>query len=319
MHPFELRGWLFDLDGVLTDTARVHVAAWKATLDEVLDRLALSGDAGRPFDPLRDYERYLDGKVRADGVRDFLFSRGIVLAEGDPADPTDRVTVCGVGNKKNARFLELLEAGGRDVFPSSVLLVRRLVEAGRCTGVVSASENCWRILEVTGLSTCFYVVVDGLVARSQGLAGKPAPDTFLLGASMLGLQPSETAVVEDAPAGVTAGRSGGFGYVVGVARRASAAELLAAGADVVVRDLGSSPSSSRSWRAGGRFPPELPRRIGWGRRGPARVSPQAACGLWAGARPWAAGPRVPAPRLGTVRKCRSVSSKSCTEHRGRLL
>lgn len=237
MHPIELRGWLFDLDGVLTDTARVHVDAWKETFDEVLEQLALRDEKGRPFDPIEDYERYVDGKARADGVRDFISSRGVVLAEGDPDDPPDRLTVCGVGNKKNARFLELLEEGGCDVFPSSVLFVRRLVDAGRCTGVVSASENCRRILEVTGLSGLFYVVVDGIVARAQGLPGKPAPDTFLLGASALGLQPWEVAVVEDAPAGVAAGRSGGFGYVVGVARRASAAELLAAGADVAVRDL----------------------------------------------------------------------------------
>lgn len=238
MHPLELRGWLFDLDGVLTDTARVHVAAWKKTFDALLERLALSGEEGRPFDAVHDYERYVDGKARAAGIRDFLLSRGMVLADGEPGDPPDRLTVWGVGNEKNARFLELLEAGGCDVFPSSVLLVRRLLDAGRFTGVVSASENCRRILDVTGLAGLFYVVVDGVVALEKGLAGKPAPDTFLLGASVLGLHPSEVAVVEDAPAGVAAGRSGGFGYVVGIARRASVPELLAAGADVVVSDLG---------------------------------------------------------------------------------
>jgi beta-phosphoglucomutase-like phosphatase (HAD superfamily) len=236
--PLALRGWLFDLDGVLTDTARVHVAAWRETFDEVLGGLALSGDEGRPFDPVADYERYVDGKARADGIRDFFASRGVVLVDGDAEDSPNRLTVCGIGNKKNARFLELLAKGGCDVFATSELLVHHLVEAGRVTGVVSASENCRRILEVSGLTHHFYVVVDGITALDRGLAGKPAPDTFLLGASLLGLAPSEVAVVEDAPAGVAAGRAGGFGYVVGVARRASPAELLSAGADVVVRDLG---------------------------------------------------------------------------------
>jgi beta-phosphoglucomutase family hydrolase len=237
LQPVELRGWLFDLDGVLTDTARVHVEAWKDTFDEVLEHLALPGDAGRPFDAVEDYERYVDGKAREDGVRDFLFSRGVVLDDGEPGDPPDRLTVRGVGNRKNGRFLELLEETGVDVFPGSVRLVRRLVDTGRCTGVVSASENCGRILEASGLSGLFYVVVDGVVARRRRLPGKPAPDTFLFGAAALGLQPSEVAVVEDAPAGVAAGRAGGFGYVVGVARRASSSALLEAGADVVVRDL----------------------------------------------------------------------------------
>jgi HAD superfamily hydrolase (TIGR01509 family) len=259
MHPLELRGWLFDLDGVLTDTARVHVEAWKETFDELLGRLSSSGEAGssspeagsssgevgsssdeagRPFDPVADYERYVDGKARRDGVRDFLASRGIVLVEGGPDDPAEADTVWGVGKRKNARFLELLDEQGVETFPGSARLVRELVHAGRCTGVVSASENCRAVLEACGMSGLFHVVVDGLVANEHGLAGKPAPDTYLFGASMLHLLPVHVAVVEDAPAGVAAGRAGGFGYVIGVARRASGGELLEAGADVVVHDLG---------------------------------------------------------------------------------
>jgi len=237
MHPLELRGWLFDLDGVLTDTARLHVEAWKATFDELLGQLALSGEAGRPFDPVGDYERYVDGRPRADGVRAFLASRGVDFPFGDPGDPPDRHTVWGVGNRKNQGFLELLEEHGVEVFPASVQLVQALVRAGRCTGVVSASENCRAVLRAGGLTEFFYVVVDGKIAREQRLRGKPSPDTFLYGATQLQCPPPLVAVVEDAPAGVAAGRQGGFGYVIGVARGASPAELLDAGADVVVRDL----------------------------------------------------------------------------------
>jgi HAD superfamily hydrolase (TIGR01509 family) len=241
MQPHELRGWLFDLDGVLTDTARAHAEAWKQTFDELLGRRReADGEAGalRPFDPVADYERYVDGRVRSDGVRAFLGSRGITLPEGHPGDPPDRETVEGVGNAKNARFLEIVEEQGIDVFPESLRLVRALVGAGRCTGVVSASENCRAVLRAGHLGGLFYVVVDGVVARQQRLAGKPAPDTFLYGAALLELEPAAVAVVEDAPAGVAAGRAGGFGYVVGVARRARPEELLDAGADVAVADLG---------------------------------------------------------------------------------
>ena len=198
----------------------------------------LLGPDERPFDPVSDYVHYVDGKPRSDGVRDFLASRGVVLPEGDPGDPPERDTVCGVGRRKNELFLRLLDDRGVSVFPSAVALVRALRDAGCRTGVVSASENCRAVLEAAGISGLFYVVVDGQVTSAQGLAGKPAPDTYLFGSMLLELDPAQVAVVEDAPAGVAAGRAGGFGYVVGVARRATPAELFEAGADVVVHDLG---------------------------------------------------------------------------------
>jgi beta-phosphoglucomutase family hydrolase len=231
----DLDAWLFDLDGVLTDTARVHAAAWKETFDEFLARRAGGGDY-RAFDPVEDYERYVDGKPRYDGVRDFLASRGIVLAEGRRSDPPDRETVSGVGNRKNALVLERL-AGMVTVFPGSVALVKQLRAAGRRIAVVSASENCAAVLAAAHITDLFDVVVDGNVAREQHLQGKPAPDTFLYAATQLGARPSRAAVVEDAPAGVTAGHAGGFALVVGVARRANTEALTRAGADVVVADL----------------------------------------------------------------------------------
>lgn len=241
MHPLELRGWLFDLDGVLTDTARVHVEAWKDTFDALLERLSLSGtvseDEARPFDPVADYVRFVDGKPRADGVRDFLASRGVTLPEGREDDPVERTSVHGVGNAKNARFLRRLAEQGVEVFPGSERFVGALARAGRCTGVVSSSENCRAILEAAGLGGLFWVVVDGNVARERGLGGKPSPATFLYGAALLELPPAAVAVVEDSPAGVAAGRAGGFGYVVGVARAATSGVLIDAGADVVVADL----------------------------------------------------------------------------------
>jgi beta-phosphoglucomutase family hydrolase len=233
----DVDAWLFDLDGVLTDTARVHASAWKVAFDEVLARhFADATGAFRVFDEVDDYERYVDGKPRYDGVRDFLSSRGLTLAEGRQGDPPDRETVCGVGNRKNALVLERL-AGHVTVFPGSVALVKRLRTAGRRTAVVSASENCTAVLEAAHISILFDVTVDGRVARHEHLRGKPAPDTFLHAASLLGVEPARGAVIEDAPAGVKAGHSGGFGLVIGVARRASADSLTEAGADVVVGDL----------------------------------------------------------------------------------
>ncbi|HLI74551.1 MAG TPA: beta-phosphoglucomutase family hydrolase [Acidimicrobiales bacterium] len=244
-------GWLFDLDGVLTDTARIHVQAWQATFDAILQHRA-GEDSFVSFDPEQDYERFVDGKPRADGVRDFLRSRGIELPEGERSDPADRLTVWGVGNRKNDLFLALLSRHAPTVFPGSVRLVHAVRGAGSRTAVVSASENCRSVLESAGILGDFDVVVDGVVAISNQLAGKPAPDTFLFAADRLGVAPRQAVVVEDAPAGVTAGRRGGFGWVVGVARRASPSELEESGADVVVRDLAEllgEPPSGGTLRA----------------------------------------------------------------------
>ncbi len=232
----DIEAWLFDLDGVLTDTARVHAAAWKIAFDAVLSNHADPDGTYRAFDQVDDYERYVDGKPRHDGVRDFLVSRGLRLAEGSPSDTPDRETVWGVGNRKNALVLESL-AGHVTVFPGSVELVKRLRAAGRRTAVVSASENCSAVLEAGHIADLFDVTVDGRVAHQEHLRGKPAPDTFLHAASLLGVDPARGAVVEDAPAGVSAGHAGRFGLVIGVARRASPAALTEAGADVVVGDL----------------------------------------------------------------------------------
>ena len=234
----DIDAWLFDLDGVLTDTARVHAAAWKVAFDDVLSRhLPDRNGTFQPFDEVEDYERYVDGKPRSDGVRDFLASRGLTLAEGRPEDTPDTETVHGVGNRKNVLVLERL-ADHVTVFPGSVALVKRLRAAGRRTAVVSASENCSAVLEAAHIADLFDVSVDGRVARQEHLRGKPAPDTFLHAASLLGVEPARGAVAEDAPAGVTAGHAGRFGLVIGVARRASPAALTEAGADVVVGDLG---------------------------------------------------------------------------------
>jgi len=233
----DIDAWLFDLDGVLTDTARVHAAAWKTAFDEVLAR-HFEDESGtfRAFDQVDDYERYVDGKPRSDGIRDFLSSRGLTLAEGRPSDSPDRETVWGVGNRKNALVLERL-AGEVTVFPGSVALVKRLRAARRRIAVVSASENCIAVLEATHITQLFDVIVDGRIARQSHLRGKPFPDTFLHAASLLGVEPARAAVIEDAPAGVSAGHAGHFGLVIGVARSASAATLTEMGADLVVKDL----------------------------------------------------------------------------------
>lgn len=229
---------IFDLDGVLTDTASVHAAAWKRLFDEYLEeRSRRSGEPFVPFDADADYRRYVDGKPRYDGVRSFLESRGIALPEGDPKDAPDRETVCGLGNRKNALFLEHLHEHGVDPFPSSVDLVRDLRAHGVDTAIISASRNCAEVLAAAGLEDLFEVRVDGVVAAELGLPGKPDPAVFLEAARRLGVEPPRAAVVEDALAGVEAGRRGGFGLVVGVDRAGHAEELRSRGADLVVRDL----------------------------------------------------------------------------------
>ena len=235
--PGEIKACLFDLDGVLTQTASVHRAAWQETFNACLSRWAPAGEQPAPFDADVDYGRYVDGRPRADGVRCFLASRGITLSDGEPDDPPERDTVHGVGNRKNEILLRRIRGDGVQVFEESVAYVRSTAEAGLRQAVVSSSQNTHEILAVTGLSGLFEVVVDGVLARELGLPGKPQPDTFLEAARQLGVSAGQSAVFEDAVAGVAAGRAGGFGYVVGVDRVGQAEDLRRNGADVVVEDL----------------------------------------------------------------------------------
>ncbi|MFE9202775.1 HAD family hydrolase [Micromonospora sp. NPDC006431] len=236
--PANVTACLFDLDGVLTQTAKVHNAAWAETFDAFLrQRSAATGEPFRPFDPGPDYNRYVDGKPRADGVRSFLASRGISLPEGTPDDPPEADTVNGVGNRKNVILLKRLRTDGVEVYEGSVRYLEAAARAGLRRAVVSASANCQAVVAAAGLDRLLEARVDGLVARQRGLRGKPYPDTFLAGAELLGVPPANAAVFEDALAGVAAGRAGDFGYVVGVDRVGQADELRAHGADVVVTDL----------------------------------------------------------------------------------
>ena len=226
---------LFDLDGVLTDTASVHDKAWTQVFDEFLR--ARDGEGFTPFDPVADYARYVDGKRREDGVRDFLASRAITLPQGDPDDPPTAATVHGVGNRKNVLLLQRIHDDGVRVYDGSRRYLQEARKAGLRRAVVSSSANTKDVLRVTGLEELVELRVDGVTARERDLKGKPAPDTFLAAAQELGLDPQQCAVFEDAEAGVRAGRAGGFGHVVGVDRTGHAAALREHGADVVVQDL----------------------------------------------------------------------------------
>lgn len=238
MDIYAYQGWLFDLDGVLTKTADVHASAWQQAFDGFLDEEAKrSGRAFAPFDPVRDYERYVDGEPRADGVRNFLAARDIKLPEGTDDDPPDARTVNGVGNRKNALVLHLLDTQGVAVYEGAVRLVRVLRAMGTPLAVVSASENTQAALDAAGIADLFDARIDGHVVKERHLAGKPAPDSYLEGAKVLGVDPEHTVVVEDALAGVEAGRAGHFGLVVGVDHHDYADELRSHGADVVVSDL----------------------------------------------------------------------------------
>jgi beta-phosphoglucomutase family hydrolase len=235
--PAAVRACLFDLDGVLTQTAVVHSKAWKQMFDEFLRRHAeQTGEAFKEFTD-HDYDAYVDGKPRLDGTRDFLASRGITLPEGSDGDAPGTPTVNGLSNRKNDLVLTRIREDGVEVYPGSVDYVRRVRDAGLKTAVVSSSANTLDVLECTHLVDLFDARVDGGVAKERHLKGKPAPDTFLAGAQELGADPSSSAVFEDALAGVAAGRAGNFVHVVGVDRVGQAAELKSHGADVVVRDL----------------------------------------------------------------------------------
>jgi beta-phosphoglucomutase family hydrolase len=229
---------IFDMDGVVTDTASTHAAAWTRLFDGYLGERA--GGKGEPLSPFTpdDYRRFVDGKPRYDGVRDFLASRDIALPEGDPTDPPDRETVCGLGNRKDEYFLAQLREHGAQAYPGTVALVRQLAARGVGTAIISASRNLTEVLDSAGVGDLFRVEVDGLAAERLGLPGKPDPAVFLEAAKRLGVEAARVAIVEDALAGVEAGRRGGFAFVVGVDRTGHADALDSAGADVVVSDLG---------------------------------------------------------------------------------
>ncbi|MEW2516752.1 beta-phosphoglucomutase family hydrolase [Actinacidiphila alni] len=233
--PSGVRACLFDLDGVLTPTALVHAAAWKETFDDFLRER--DGDGFRPFDATADYDEYVDGRPRADGVRSFLASRHIELPEGDDEDPPDKQTVHGLGNRKNDAVLEKIRTQGVKPYPGSVRYLEAVRAAGLRTAVVSSSANCRDVLVSAGIEHLLDVRVDGVTARERHLPGKPHPDTFLAAAADLGFDAARAAVFEDALVGMDAGRSGHFGFVVGVDRVGQAAALRQHGADTVVEDL----------------------------------------------------------------------------------
>ncbi len=236
--PEKVRACLFDLDGVLTDTASVHTKAWKATFDTYLSQRAeRTGEKFVPFDPAADYRKYVDGKKREDGVRSFLDSRGIELPDGNPDDPGDADTIYGLGNRKNDMFQKVLNDDGVEVFDGSRRYLEAVSAAGLGIAVVSASANTPEVLKITGLDRFIQQRVDGNTLREEHIAGKPAPDSFLRGAQLLDVAPDAAAVFEDALSGVAAGRAGNFGFVVGVDRVGQAEDLRRNGADMVVTDL----------------------------------------------------------------------------------
>ena len=230
---------LFDIDGVITDTASIHATCWKQMFDEYLQKSAtLRAEEFRPFDIATDYLEYVDGKPRFDGVRDFLRSRGIPLPEGSPDDSPQAETVCGLGNRKNELVNKVIEEVGVEPYEGSVRLVQQLHLQGFKVAIVTSSQNCTAVLKAAKLDGSFPVRVDGNVIHEKQLSGKPAPDTFLLAAKLLGVEPSRAVVVEDAISGVQAGHNGKFGLVIGVARKGNEKELRQNGAHIVVNDLG---------------------------------------------------------------------------------
>ncbi|MGC5583354.1 HAD family hydrolase [Ornithinimicrobium sp. W1665] len=224
---------LLDLDGVITPTAEVHMRAWEVMFTRFLDELP---EEQEPYTD-DDYFAHVDGRPRYEGVATFLASRGIELPQGDPSDDPDERTVCGLGNRKNDLFNEVLEEEGIEPYPGSVRLLDELARREVAMAVVSSSKNAVEVLRTAGLADRFEVVVDGVVAAEQGLAGKPEPDTFRYAAERLGVDPARCVVVEDAVSGVAAGAAGGFARVVGVDRGVGAATLREHGADEVVTDL----------------------------------------------------------------------------------
>src|SRR3954470_577846 len=236
--PDAIRACLFDLDGVLTKTAEVHAAAWKSMFDDYLrGRAARTGEPFREFDAVHDYDEYVDGRPRYEGVREFLRSRGIELAQGTPDDPPTAETVDGLGNRKNELVLKLIHDQGVEPYEGSVRYLHAARDAGLRRAVVSSSTNCRDVLQAAGIEDLLEVRMDGVVAEREHLKGKPAPDTYLKAAEMLGSEPKQCAVFEDALAGVESGRAGNFGCVVGVDRVGQAKALKQHGATIVVKDL----------------------------------------------------------------------------------
>jgi beta-phosphoglucomutase family hydrolase len=236
--PNDIRACLFDLDGVLTQTAKVHAAAWKEMFDAYLEqRAGRTGEEFVPFDSGDDYDQYVDGKPRYEGVQSFLESRGIELPRGNPDDPPDAETVTGLGNRKNELVLKLIHEKGVEPYEGSVRYLHAARDAGLRRAVVSSSTNCRDVLRAAGIEDLLEVRMDGVVAEREHLKGKPAPDTYLKAAEMLGSEPAQSAVFEDALAGVESGRAGDFGCVVGVDRVGQADALEEHGADIVVKDL----------------------------------------------------------------------------------
>jgi len=240
-HPItraEYEAVLFDMDGVVTDTVSIHATCWKEMFDAFLHKWAArKAEPLRSFDIVTDYKLHVDGKPRYEGVRDFLQSRGIVLPEGTPDDPPTAETVCGLGNRKNELVNEQLASTGVAAYPGTVAFVKYLRRVGIKTAVVTSSQNCQAVLQAAKVDDLFDARVDGDVLAEQGLAGKPAPDSFLKAAAMLEVRPERAAVIEDAISGVEAGAAGNFGLVIGVARKGNAEELKAHGAHMVVDDL----------------------------------------------------------------------------------
>jgi len=239
MASTKFKGAIFDLDGVITGTARVHALAWESMFNIFLKKIAKRENKPFvPFDPEDDYLQYVDGMPRMEGVRCFLESRGIEFPFGEYSDPPDRETVCGMGNKKNLDFQKVLKKEGPDVFETSIKFVKALKKNGIKVGVASSSKNCKLILKLAGLENLFETRVDGVVSQKLGLKGKPDPDIFVISSENLGLLPGECMVVEDAVSGVQAGRNGNFGLTLGIARNDTGEALKLNGADIVVHDLG---------------------------------------------------------------------------------
>lgn len=243
--PDAIKVCLFDMDGVLTETAKVHAAAWKQMFDAYLkQRAERTGGEFKPFDQGSDYDRYVDGKPRYDGVKSFLASRGIELPQGTPNDPPEKETIDGLGNRKNKLVMSMIHEQGVDAYPGSVRLVKAVRKAGLRTAVVSSSANTAEIIQAAGIEKLFEAMVDGNTVEREHLKGKPAPDAYLAAARELGVEPAHAAVFEDALAGVESGRAGKFGLVVGVNRANQAEALREHGADVVVDDLAELISES---------------------------------------------------------------------------